>query len=791
MSSVSATPIAPLNHFSFPRSCSLQARKYSTLLSKAAFRRQCHMATPYTASSSLRRFSERYVRFRLDREKCSERLPVNFWSKTSGYCLQPSQALASSMRSSFWSCEAIVLRKFQLQLSSVISSSIACCYSNYLETNDFNFHTMRQNGICLRSKSSVMKTRSFHTMDRSSSLCNISGSSFAVLNAGSSDKERQAGGEPKHISSKYARMSQGAEKPTSRSGQEDFENWSLEKIREAGPLAVPIVEELRKAFAPAAQPLTHYKVLQELDEWRSLSNVDINFCPTRAPISKKFIENDFSRETKQVTSLSPRSRSKKNKSSDKEGQNGSSHDSNDDGNDDDEDWHPMLRAFPTYHAKEEALYFHNLLAYPWEKGAFERYIAKLEEKFFPGDLLDFDKPSTSGRSRTEYMKNSRKEASAIRSATLIAGRLKNGEGNMATLNQITAYSSQLGSTHRPQLGSTDSSSGDRRMKGSQIARQSHEKVIKHLSQSSTPSYPTSEPACLNSQDSRAALSLINNSSNGEDGLTAIGASEEKVNCRLGGIMEEDKPDSNGETDHQKGFFSSKPSQSVEEQTKIFPTRSPARNSTFFAKPILLKSRDNLPMDWDGPGGTVVLIDKPKGWTSFAVCGQLRRLLGIQKVGHAGTLDPMATGLLVVCIGKATKLADSYQAMTKVYTGTFRLGEATSSYDADSQVCERLPWSHIQDVDIENVKESFVGDIMQVPPMYSAIKVGGERLYKKARRGEDIEVPPRMVSIYELEVDRSLENKQEVNFRVACSKGTYIRSLCADFGRALNRSYVSS
>ncbi|KAL4557856.1 hypothetical protein LXL04_036050 [Taraxacum kok-saghyz] len=151
------------------------------------------------------------------------------------------------------------------------------------------------------------------------------------------------------------------------------------------------------------------------------------------------------------------------------------------------------------------------------------------------------------------------------------------------------------------------------------------------------------------------------------------------------------------------------------------------------------------------------------------------------VGHAGTLDPMATGLLIVCIGKATK----FQGMVKGYSGVLRLGEATSTLDADSPVIQREPWEHIKDDDIKKTAASFCGEIWQVPPMFSAIKVGGERLYEKARRGENVELSPRRISIFQFDVERSLKDRQNVVFRVTCSKGTYIRSLCADFAKSLN------
>ncbi|KAI9075548.1 hypothetical protein K1719_042454 [Acacia pycnantha] len=203
-----------------------------------------------------------------------------------------------------------------------------------------------------------------------------------------------------------------------------------------------------------------------------------------------------------------------------------------------------------------------------------------------------------------------------------------------------------------------------------------------------------------------------------------------------------------------------------------------------AEPFLASRNSGLPPRWDGPHGTVVLVNKPKGWTSFTVCGKLRRLVKVKKVGHAGTLDPMATGLLIVCVGKATKIVDRYQGMIKGYSGVFRLGEATSTWDADSPVIQREPWEHIKDEDIKRTAASFCGEIWQVPPMFSAIKVGGEKMYEKARRGESIELSPRRISIFQFDIERSLDDRQNLIFRVTCSKGTYIRSLCADIGKAL-------
>ncbi|CAM6084168.1 unnamed protein product [Calypogeia fissa] len=227
-----------------------------------------------------------------------------------------------------------------------------------------------------------------------------------------------------------------------------------------------------------------------------------------------------------------------------------------------------------------------------------------------------------------------------------------------------------------------------------------------------------------------------------------------------------------------------PSEDSPKISRVASTSAGKSDEQSTPKPFLVKRKTKFPLNIYGRAGTVILVDKPQGWTSFAVCAKLRYLLKIQKVGHAGTLDPMATGLLIVCLGKATKLADSYQAMTKVYSGIFRLGELTASLDADTEVSDVLPWEHITDDQLEQAKKDFVGDIFQTPPMYSAIKVGGERLYVKARKGEQIEVPPRLVTVNDFQLERSSENRQDIHFKVTCSKGTYIRSLCADLARAV-------
>ena len=179
---------------------------------------------------------------------------------------------------------------------------------------------------------------------------------------------------------------------------------------------------------------------------------------------------------------------------------------------------------------------------------------------------------------------------------------------------------------------------------------------------------------------------------------------------------------------------------------------------------------------------VILVDKPSGLSSFDVIRRLRRATGIRKIGHAGTLDPMATGLLICMTGKATKTMASLVELDKSYCGTIRLGESTASYDAETDVVQNVDASHITRSDIEEAAREFSGTIVQTSPPFSAIKVGGERLYRKARRGEKVQAPPRVVTIYEFGVTGLQDCDAE--FFVRCSKGTYIRSLAHDLGRTL-------
>ncbi len=193
--------------------------------------------------------------------------------------------------------------------------------------------------------------------------------------------------------------------------------------------------------------------------------------------------------------------------------------------------------------------------------------------------------------------------------------------------------------------------------------------------------------------------------------------------------------------------------------------------------------------YDFKEGAVLLVNKPMDWTSFDVVNKLRfrikHLLGVKKikVGHAGTLDPMATGLLIICTGKFTKKINEFQGLPKSYVGTMKLGETTPSYDAETEVDETYPVEHISASLIEDAKEQFLGDIEQLPPMFSAIKVDGQPLYKKARKGQKVEVKPRPVNISRLEFPRV--EIPELDFEVDCSKGTYIRSLAYDLGKAMD------
>jgi tRNA pseudouridine55 synthase len=187
-------------------------------------------------------------------------------------------------------------------------------------------------------------------------------------------------------------------------------------------------------------------------------------------------------------------------------------------------------------------------------------------------------------------------------------------------------------------------------------------------------------------------------------------------------------------------------------------------------------------------GQVLLIDKPLHWTSFQVVNKLRwairKAFDIKKikVGHAGTLDPLATGLLIICTGKMTKQINTFQAQIKTYTGTIVLGSTTPSYDLETEIDKTFPTEHITEDLIQQTTKQFIGDIEQYPPIFSAIKKEGKRLYEYARAGETVEIKPRTIHVSEFEIIEI--DSLNIHFKVVCSKGTYIRSLAHDFGKAL-------
>ncbi len=197
-------------------------------------------------------------------------------------------------------------------------------------------------------------------------------------------------------------------------------------------------------------------------------------------------------------------------------------------------------------------------------------------------------------------------------------------------------------------------------------------------------------------------------------------------------------------------------------------------------------QDTRPFDFEN--GEVILIDKPLDWTSFDTVNFIRavikRFYGIRKlkVGHAGTLDPLATGLLILCTGKMTKQIDTYQAQVKTYTGTILLGQTTPTFDLESEPDAFFPTDSITVEQIETARQQFIGDLKQYPPKYSAIKIKGKRAFDYARSDEEIELKARDVRIDDFKL--SLDRSPELDFEVTCSKGTYIRSLAHDFGKAL-------
>nr|WP_293304181.1 tRNA pseudouridine(55) synthase TruB [Allomuricauda sp.] len=187
-------------------------------------------------------------------------------------------------------------------------------------------------------------------------------------------------------------------------------------------------------------------------------------------------------------------------------------------------------------------------------------------------------------------------------------------------------------------------------------------------------------------------------------------------------------------------------------------------------------------------GQILLIDKPLEWSSFQAVNALkwaiRKKFDLKKIkiGHAGTLDPLATGLLIICTGKFTKKIPELQGQIKEYTGTFTLGATTPSYDLETEVNQTYPTEHLTETSIKEATKEFLGEIEQIPPIFSALKKDGKRLYEFAREGKEVDIKSRKITISEFEITRI--QLPEVDFRVVCSKGTYIRSLAHDFGKAL-------
>jgi len=205
--------------------------------------------------------------------------------------------------------------------------------------------------------------------------------------------------------------------------------------------------------------------------------------------------------------------------------------------------------------------------------------------------------------------------------------------------------------------------------------------------------------------------------------------------------------------------------------------------------MMIKKRTNNLSDCDFYSGETVLLDKPQYWTSFDVVSKIRNAVGVKKVGHTGTLDPMATGLLIICTGKKTKEISSFQDLEKTYTGSILLGKRSRSMDLETELIGNEDLSSIKDEDIYDARDKFMGNILQVPPMFSAIKFKGKSLYNIARKGKTIELKPREVNVSKFEI---LEiNKPYVKFEITCSKGTYIRSIANDLGEELGCGGVLS
>lgn len=188
-------------------------------------------------------------------------------------------------------------------------------------------------------------------------------------------------------------------------------------------------------------------------------------------------------------------------------------------------------------------------------------------------------------------------------------------------------------------------------------------------------------------------------------------------------------------------------------------------------------------------GSILLFDKPIGWTSFDLVKKIRAVIkhlsGVKKfkIGHAGTLDPLASGLLIICVGKKTKTIDQIQLQVKEYDGVFYIGATTPSFDLESEIDEHYPTEHITDKLIIATSKQFIGELKQIPPQYSAVKINGKRAYEYARQGQDVKIDAKNINIYDFKVTKI--EMPYVHFTIRCSKGTYIRSIARDFGYTLN------
>eukprot|EP00249_Psilotum_nudum_P016754 c25972_g2_i1 orf=156-2045(+) len=425
--------------------------------------------------------------------------------------------------------------------------------------------------------------------------------------------------------------------------------------------------------------------------------------------------------------------------------------------------------------KEGEKLYHELLSFPWRREGADRKLAGPEKKSFPKHGMDSSLNKRHVRHSTENIVVGAQSSSKQRSNERFdQPRLAKSLSSGITSKEISRTQQSISGAAQRRIHSrgiwfrghsNESQAHDYRIQSSSTIRAplGSEKLASHCDSIDDKENTRTAEALVASKDAENLEELKKIDLHSSIGLTGLKTVSDVSKTELKEAFISVKGGYGSGTEKVQGTSALKA----------------------VAKPLVLKQHMKVPEKWDGPQGTVVLIDKPKGWSSFAVCEKIRNLVRVQKVGHAGTLDPLATGLLVVCVGRATKLADSYQGLPKVYTGILRLGESTPSGDAASQVNETKPWEHLTDDDIQQAKEAFIGDILQIPPMFSAIKVQGERLYKKARRGEELNIPARKISIYEFEIDRSKESRQNIYFRVSCSKGTYVRSLCADFGRALN------